>query len=185
MYSQQEYEMVRRQTIQIETEKRALLKLLLILMTLLFVAALVALGITYRLYRGHINAADAAEAKVAELDSQLKRTSQELQERKAELAKMTNAVTQQKDQVAALLPKVLTSTPNPTEVAEFARVVFNSPGRSVPAPKMPPDPLFQRFWRFHNGSKVEVYSLARGQIDGQWIIYVNLTGITDEVPRKK
>ena len=184
MYSQQEYEMVRRQTIQMETEKRALLRFSLIIMTLLLIAALVLLALTYRLYRGHINDADAAEAKVAALESQLKQTNQELQEKKTELAKLTNVTTQRQEQVTSLLPKVLTSTPNPTEVAEFAHAVFNSTGRSVNAPKMPPDPLFQRFWRFHNEGKVEVYSLARGQIDGQWVIYVNLTGVTDETPRK-
>ncbi len=185
MYSQQEYEMVRRQTIQIETEKRALLKLLLILMTLLFVAALVMLGMTYRLYRGNINAATAAEAKVLELESQLQRTSQELQQKKTELEKITNTATQRQDQVTALLPKVLTSTPNSAEVAEFAHAVFKLPGRSVAAPKLPPDPLFQRFWRFRNEGKTEVYSLARGQVDGQWIIYANLTGITADLPRAK
>lgn len=185
MYSQQEYEMVRRQTIQIETEKRALLRLLLILMTFLFVAALVALGVTYRLYRGHINAADAAEAKVAALESQLKQTSQELQEKKTELAKISNTATQRQAQVAALLPKVLTLTPNSAEVAEFARAVYNSPGRSVIAPKLPPDPLFQRFWRFRNEGKTEVYGLMRGQVDGQWIIYANLTGITADLPRAR
>jgi uncharacterized SAM-binding protein YcdF (DUF218 family) len=180
MYSQQEYEMVRRQTIQMETEKRALLRILLILMTLLLIGALVALVVTYRLYRGHINAADAAEARVVTLESQLKQTSQELQAKKTELEKLTNTATQRQAQVAALLPKVLTSTPNSAEVAEFAHAVYNSPGRSVNAPKLPPDPLFQRFWRFRNGNKTEVYSFARGQVDGQWIIYANLAGITDK-----
>jgi hypothetical protein len=178
MYSQQEYEMVRRQTIQMESEKRAWLRLLLILVTLLLAIALVLLGITYRLYRGNINAAAASESKAAELESQLKQTNQELQEKKSQLERMTNAATQQQEQVAALLPKVLVSTPNSAEVADFAHAVYNLPGRSVTAPKFPPDPLFQRLWRFRDGGKTYIYSFARGQVDGQWIIYVNLTGIS-------
>src|SRR5262245_65596228 len=52
MYSQQEYDMVRRQTMQIEAEKRALLRWVLIAVSLLLALSVILTGWMFRSYSG-------------------------------------------------------------------------------------------------------------------------------------
>jgi uncharacterized membrane protein len=78
MYSQQEYDMVRRQTMQIEAEKRAVLRLALIVVTVLLAITLLALGWMYRRYSSADNEIKTAESKAADFEDRLQKTSREL-----------------------------------------------------------------------------------------------------------
>jgi Tfp pilus assembly protein PilN len=83
MYSQQEYDMVRRQTMQIEAEKRALLKWVVMGVTVLLAASLIFTGLMFRRYSTADNSIKAAEARAASAESQLQQVSRELAEKKA------------------------------------------------------------------------------------------------------
>jgi hypothetical protein len=173
---QQELEMVRRQTIQIESEKRALLRLLLLIVSLLLLVALALLGFTYRSYRQSSGVVRAAELKAEAAESKFQQCDRELQEKKAQLEQSAQTVAQQQERVEALKNRVLSQGVSQGEVAEFARLVYLSPRRSVEVPRLPPNALFQRIWRFRAPDQTQVYVLVGGQVDGKPVIYSNLIG---------
>jgi outer membrane murein-binding lipoprotein Lpp len=178
MYSQQEYEMVRRQTIQIESEKRALLRLLLLIVTVLLIVALVLLGFTYTLYRSHSNSVKDAESRAESLAAKLQQTEQELQDKTRQLEQSASEAARRQERIAALIPRVLSQTPASAEVAEFARAVYESPGRRTDVPRLPPNMLFQRLWRYRAEGTTQTFILVGGQVDGEWVIYSNLIAVT-------
>lgn len=180
MYSQQEYETVRRQTMQIEAEKRALLRFLCLVLTGLLVGALVFAVLMWGLYRRNINIADEAQARVAELEQQLSQTNSELQAKTAALDRITNAARQQQQRVTELIPRILSGNAGSGEVGEFAHLVYESPGRRVDVPRIPPNDLFTRFFRHRVDNQTRKYVLIAGEISGQWVIYANL--VSDNAP---
>ena len=175
-YSQQEYEMVRRQTIQMESEKRAWLRILLLFVSLLLAGAVVMLGVTYRLYRRGAEVIAAAESRAGASNTQLQQCQRELAEQKAQLDKGSSLAAQRQERAAALLPKVLSQTASQSEVAELARIIYLLPGRSVEVPRPAPNDLFTRLWRFRSPDQVQTFVLVGGQAEGKWLIYSNLIG---------
>ncbi|MFN7945949.1 MAG: hypothetical protein U0Z53_11395 [Blastocatellia bacterium] len=174
MYSQQEYETVRRQTMQIEAEKRALLRFLCLVLAVLLIGALVAAALAWGLYRRNIGIADEARARVAELQQQFDQTNRALQEKTAELDRIKNSAKQQQQRLNEMIPRVMSGSASSAEIGEFAHLVYESPGRRVNVPRVPPNDLFTRFFRFRAEGKVKKYVLVAGEIDGQWVIYSNL-----------
>ena len=71
MYSQQEYDMVRRQTMLIEAEKRALLKWVLLGVTTLLAASLIFTSWTFRRYITADSLLKTADEKSVATDAQL------------------------------------------------------------------------------------------------------------------
>jgi hypothetical protein len=77
MYNQQEIEMVRRQTIQIETEKRALLKMVAIWTSIACAVGLAIAGIFFYLYASNRSEVTESREKIAQLENQLKKNNDE------------------------------------------------------------------------------------------------------------
>src|SRR5262245_32659375 len=104
MYSQQEYDMVRRQTMQIEAEKRAVLQLALIVVRLLFASPLLLLGWMYRRYSSADGDVRAARSEAAEYKSKFDDTSRELAEKKAILEKNAAETAKQNAVIESVRP---------------------------------------------------------------------------------
>lgn len=173
MYSQQEYDMVRRQTMQIEAEKRAVLRLALIAATVLLAASLLAMGWMYRRYSSADSEIKAAEAKATDLENKLQQTSRELAEKKAIVDKNTAALQKQNATIETIVPKMLSKTARESELAELAHAVYQMPGRSINLPAIPPDKALRRY-RIRVDGRPYSYMLGAGQVDGKWVLYSNL-----------
>jgi Tfp pilus assembly protein PilO len=173
MYSQQEYDMVRRQTMQIEAEKRAVLRMALIVVTVLLAASLLAIGWMYRRYSAADNEVKAAEAKAAEFENKFQQTNRELAEKKATLDKYAAAATQQNDVIESVVPRMLNRTARDTELAELAHAIFQQPGHVITLPSIPPDSVLRRY-RIRIDGRAHSYVLVAGQVDGKWVLYSNL-----------
>src|SRR5262245_66383157 len=83
MYSQQEYDMVRRQTMQIEAEKRALLRWVLIVVSLLLAGSVILTGWMFRSYSVAEDKIRNADERKASAENQLRLVSRERDELKA------------------------------------------------------------------------------------------------------
>jgi cell division protein FtsL len=175
MYSQQEYETVRRQTMQIEAEKRALLRFMVVVLAILLIGALLVAGMFYGMYHRNISIADGSAARIEALQKQLDETTRALAEKTAQLEKITNAAKQQEQQLETMISKVLNKSASTTEIGEFAHAVYESPGRRVEVPRLPPNELFTRFYRYRTpDGKSQKFVLVAGELDGKWVIYSNL-----------
>src|SRR5262245_65650502 len=97
MYSQQEYDMVRRQTMQIEAEKRALLKWVLIVVSLLLAGSVVLTGWMFRRYSLADDLIKSADERKAAAENQLRQISRERDELKAVQEKNAATVAQRNE----------------------------------------------------------------------------------------
>ena len=176
MYSQQEYEMVRRQTIQIEAEKRAVLRWAFFVALGVGAALLVAsiwLFTQYTLADGKIQ---AAETRAVKAETEFKKVSTELAEKKAILDKQAVTAAQQNQTITSLLPKAISSTASDFELATLAHAIYDSrPNHVIELPRIPPDSLLRRY-RFRVGAEVLTYVLVAGQLNDRWVLYSNLVG---------
>jgi uncharacterized membrane protein len=170
MYSQQEYDMVRRQTIQMETEKRAVLRLALIVATALLAVTLFLSGILYRRSSVAESVRRQAEAKAATAEAKYQQTSRELAEKTAILERQANIQVKQNEIINKTVPRLISKTAGDFELAEFAHAVYLQPGHSTPLPSVPPDEAMRKF-RFRVGSRLNTYQLIAGEIDGKWMLY--------------
>lgn len=176
-YSQQEIEMVRRQTIQIETEKRALIRFLLMVTSIALLATLAVLGIVSYLYVHNKSAVSEAQARVAELESRLQQTTKELQDKTAQLERRAQVAAQHKARFDELLAKALNQTASYTEIGELAKEIYESPQKVVEVQRMPPSSLF-KYYKYRTNNQVQTYVLVPGQVNGKWLIYSNLTAVS-------
>lgn len=176
MYSQQEYEMVRRQTIQIETEKRAVLRWLLMVVSGTLVAALLLLGWMYQQYSTADGKVSAAETRAVKAETDLKKVSQELAEKKAILDKQAATAATQNATINSLVPKAVSGLAGDGELAALAQAIYDSrPNHVIELPRIPPDNILRRY-RIRNGNEVRSFVLIAGQVDGKWLLYSNLVG---------
>jgi hypothetical protein len=167
MYSQQEYDMVRRQTMQIEAEKRALLRWVLIVVTILFAASLVLSALMYQRYSSADNSIQEAQTRATTAETRLQEVSRELEEKKAELEKTLareNAVIQ------ATVPKMLSRTASDNELSELANAIYNQPGHMIQLPSIPPNEVL-RSYRYRIDGRPYKYTIVPGLLDGKWVIY--------------
>lgn len=170
MYSQQEYDMVRRQTMQIESEKRALLRWVLIAVTVLLAASLILTGLMFRRYSASDNLIKNAEAKAASAESQLQHVSRELAEKKALLDKNSATLAKQNAVISSTVPRMLSKTARDNELAEMARAIYQQPGHVIELPSIPPDEVL-RSYRTRVDGRPHKYILIAGQLDGKWVLY--------------
>ncbi len=173
MYSQQEYDMVRRQTMQIEAEKRAVLRMALIGVTVLFAGSLLLVGWMYQRYSSADNRITAAQDAAAKYKDQLQKTSAELAEKKAILDKDSASRAGQNAVIESVVPKMLGKTATNNELAELAHAIFQQPDHSIPLPSIPPDNVLRRF-RLRVDGRPYSYVLVAGMVDGKWVLYSNL-----------
>jgi uncharacterized protein (DUF3084 family) len=174
MYSQQEYEMVRRQTMQIEAEKRALLRWTLMVVAGAFALSLLALGWMYQQYSTADNKVEAAEARAVKAETEFKKVNQELAEKKAILDRQAATAAQQNATITGLVPKAVSGTATDAELAALAHAIFESRHNHViELPRIPPDNILRRY-RYRAGNEVRSYILIAGLVDGKWLLYSNL-----------
>ncbi len=173
MYSKQEYDMVRRQTMQIEAEKRALLRFLLIVTSLLLGIAFLLLVFIYQRYSSADHAIKTAEAKIATTERQLQQTTRELAEKKAILEKNAAALSKQNAIIETVVPKMLSKVARDAEVGELAHAIFQQPGHMISLPSIPPDNVLRRYRIWVDG-RPHSYVLVAGLVDGRWVLYSNL-----------
>jgi hypothetical protein len=174
MYSQQEYEMVRRQTMQIEAEKRALLRWTLMIVAAGLALALIGLGWMYQQYSTADSKVEAAESRAVKAETEFKKVSQELAEKKAILDKQALTASQQNSTLSSLIPKAVSSTATDGELATLAHAIYESrTGHVIEVPRVPPDKILRRY-RYRIGNEARSYVLVAGQIEGKWVLYSNL-----------
>jgi cell division protein FtsB len=170
MYSQQEYDMVRRQTMQIEAEKRALLKWALLGVTALLAASMIFTSWMFRRYIMADNLIKAAEEKSAAVDTQLQKVNRELAEKTAILEKSSAELAKQNDVINTVVPKMVAKTARDAEVAELAKAIYQQPGHMVELPGIPPDNVLRNY-RVRVDGRTYKYLLVAGQLDGKWVLY--------------
>lgn len=170
MYSQQEYDMVRRQTMQIEAEKRALLRWALIAVTVGFTAALILTALMYRRYSSSTDEIQAANARAANFEAQFQQASKELAEKKAILEQSAGSAATQDAVIQSTVPKMLSRTARDPELAELAHAIYQQPGHSIELPSIPPDGVL-RSYRYRIDGRPHKYTLIAGMLDGKWRLY--------------
>ena len=176
MYSQQEYEMVRRQTMQIEAEKRALLRWTLMVVSGAFALSLLALGWMYQQYSSADGKVEAAEARAVKAEADFKKVNQELAEKKAILDRQAATAAQQNATINNLVPKAVSGLAGDAELAALAHAIYDSrPNHVIELPRIPPDNILRRY-RYRVGTEVRSYVLIAGLVDGKWLLYSNLVG---------
>ena len=165
--------MVRRQTMQIEAEKRALLRYTLIVAGLLLAASLAALGWVYQRYSSGERRVETAQQRASALEAELTRMRVELREKTTILEKIAAERAKADQTINMLVPKVLNKSAADAEVAELAHAIFQLPGHSVTLPSIPPDNILRRY-RLRKDDRPYSYILVAGLVDGKWVLYSNL-----------
>ena len=174
MYTQQEYEMVRRQTLQIESEKRIFLRLALVVVILLFTGSLLVIGWMYRQYSSAESRVAIARDETSRYRTDLEMVRGELQEKLAILARETSARQQVESAINSILPRVVAGTARDFEIAELAHAVYQKPGHMIQLPSKAPDIIHQGKYRLRIENRPYSYILIIGLLDGKWVLYSNL-----------
>ena len=170
MYSQQEYDMVRRQTMQIEAEKRALLRWALIAVTVLFAASLVLSGLMYQRYSSSESTIQAAQTRATNAEAQLQQARRERDEKITQMEKYAAVAAKQSTVVDSIVPKMMNHTAPENELAELAHAVYNQPGHVIPVSGIPPNTVLRSF-RYRLDGRPYKYTFVPGLIDGKWVLY--------------
>lgn len=173
MYSQQEYDMVRRQTMQIEAEKRAVLRFALMGVSVLFALSLLVLGWIYQRYSSGEGRVRTAQEKAATLEADLTKVRAELQEKTALLEKDAATQARINATVESVVPKIFSKQARENEVAELAHAIFQQPGHVITLPSIPPDNILRRY-RLRIDGRPYSYVLVAGLVSGKWVLYSNL-----------
>ena len=172
-YNQSDVDNIRGQIEQTESAKRRWLFLALIITIAALIGAIVLLSTNYALY----SSSESEKKRLVQENAALKqRADQTQQQLDAKMAKETSEAQTRAEAQAKmdkLLPAVLNDNVSGGEVASFARMVYNLPGRRVELERKPPDKLF-RNWKVTTGGETEVYTLVGGLVDGKWVVYSNL-----------
>lgn len=179
MYSQQEYDMMRRQTLQIEAEKRTLLRTGLIVAVALLTISLIIVFYLFRQYSQTGTIVSAAESRAATADTQYQACARELSEKKAILDKQSSEIAARNQTIEDLLPKIMRKQGSDAEAARLAHAIFAQPGHVIDLPGVPPDQILKRL-RYRTSNGTLAYILIAGNIDGQWRLYSTLVGKSDK-----
>jgi hypothetical protein len=182
MYNQQEIEMVRRQTIQIESEKRALLKMVATWTSIACAVGLLVAGFFFYLYATNRSEVTDSRTKIAQLESQLKKTTDELQKKQAELDRRAQVAAAKKQQFDTLLAKAMSSTASYTEITLLAKEIHETPQKLVEVAGTPPSSLF-KWYKYREGNKTYTYALVPATIEGKYQINSILVSVTAPPPR--
>jgi cell division protein YceG involved in septum cleavage len=170
MYSQQEYDMVRRQTMQIEAEKRALLKWVLIVVSLLLAGSVILTGWMFRRYSVSEDLIRNADERRVSAENQLRQVSRELAEKKAIEEKSAAAVAQRNAVIDSGVPKMLSKIASDDELTNLARAINETPGHVIDLPGIPPDNVLRRY-RTRVDGQPRAYIMLAADIDDKWKLY--------------
>jgi hypothetical protein len=170
MYSQQEYDMVRRQTMQIEAEKRALLRWVLIVVSLLLAGSVILTGWMFRRYSVAEDLIRNADERKVSAENQLRLVTRERDELKAIQERSAATVAKRNALIDAAVPKMMAKTASDDELAELARAINETPQQVIELPGIPPDNVLRRY-RVRVDGQPRAYVLIAGEIDGKWRLY--------------
>ena len=176
MYNQQEIEMVRRQTIQIETEKRALMRTVAIGTSIACGVCLALAAFFAYLYVSGRMAVTGAEAKIAASEDKLRKTNEELQKKMAELEKRAQVAAGRKQHYDELLAKAMGNRANGVEIGELAKEIYDSPQKVVEVQGIPPSSL-NKWYKHRVNERTYTFSLIPANLDGKYYIYSILMNI--------
>ena len=182
MYNQQEIEMVRRQTIQIETEKRALLKMVAVWTSIACAVGIAIAGFFFYLYASNRGEVTDSRTKITQLQDQLKKTNDDLQKKNAELERRALVAAERKQRYDTLLVKAVSSTASYTEITQLAKEIYESPQKVVEVTRVPPGSLF-KWYKYRENGKTYTYALVPGQIEGKYYIYSILVSVNAPPPK--
>jgi HAMP domain-containing protein len=180
MYSQQEYDMVRRQTMQIEAEKRALLRWVLIVVSLLLAGSVILTGWMFRRYSVAEDLVRNADERKASAETQLRQVSRERDELKAIQQKNSAAAAQRNAVIDSITSKMLAETATDGEIAELARAINETPAQVIDLPGIPPDKVLRGWHRIRVDGQIRAYVLVAAQIDGKWRLHSVLIRSSDK-----
>jgi len=155
---------------QIEAEKRALLRWILLGVSALLAVSLLLTGWMFRRYSMADSLIRTANEKATTLESQLQQVSRELAEKKAILEKSSSALSKQNAVISSTVPKMLNKAASPNELAELAQAVYQQPGHMIDLPGIPPDSVL-RSYRTRVDGRTQRYILVAGLLDGNWVLY--------------
>jgi hypothetical protein len=170
MYSQQEYDMVRRQTMQIEAEKRALLRWVLIVVSLLLAGSVILTGWMFRRYSVAEDLIRNADDRRVSAENQLRQVTRERDELKAIQERSAATVAKRNALIDATVPKMMAKTASDDELADLARAINETPQQVIELPGIPPDKVLRRY-RARVDGQPRAYVLIAGEIDGKWRLY--------------
>jgi hypothetical protein len=170
MYSQQEYDMVRRQTMQIEAEKRALLRWVLIVVSLLLAGSVILTGWMFRRYSVAEDLIRNADERKVSAENQLRQVTRERDELKAIQERSAATVAKRNALIEATVPKMMAKTASDDELADLARAINETPQQVIELPGIPPDKVLRRY-RARVDGQPRAYVLIAGEIDGKWRLY--------------
>jgi hypothetical protein len=170
MYSQQEYDMVRRQTMQIEAEKRALLRWVLIVVSLLLAGSVIFTGWMFRGYSVAEDQRRNADDRRVSAENQLRQVTRERDELKAIQERSAATVAKRNSFIEATVPKMMAKTASDDELAELARAINETPQQVIELTGIPPDKVLRRY-RARVDGQPRAYVLLAGEIDGKWRLY--------------
>lgn len=170
MYSQQEYDMVRRQTIQIEAEKRALLRWALIVVTTLLALVLLVTAWMYRSYSAADDEVEAAQTRATNAETELQQVRRELDEKKGILDRNSATAAKQSATIETVVPRMLNQTASDGELAALAHAIHQQPGHMIELPRIPPNSVL-RSYRLRVDGKPHKFTFVPGLLDGKWVIY--------------
>jgi hypothetical protein len=170
MYSQQEYDMVRRQTMQIEAEKRTVIRWALIAVTALLAASLILTGWMYRHYSTSDNKIVTAETQARDAETKLGQVSRELAEKNALLEQYSGARAKYNEVIESTVPRMLSRAAPEAELAALAQAIYQQPGHMIELPSIPPNDVL-RSYRIRVEGRPFKYTLVPGLLDGKWVIY--------------
>ena len=163
--------MVRRQTMQIEAEKRALLRWALVAVTLLLTGSFVLTVWMYNRYTSASGEIKDAQDQAASAKTQLEKVTRELNEKKATLEKNSAVLTQQNEIIQTNVPKMLNKTAREPEMAELAHAIYQQPGHIIELPSVPPNSVNLRFHRLRIDGRPNKYMLIAAMLDSKWYMY--------------
>lgn len=162
--------MVRRQTMQIEAEKRALLRWALIAVTVLFAASLLLSGLMYQRYSSAESTIQEAKTRATNAETQLQQVRKERDEKITQLEKYSAIASKQSTVIDSIVPKMFTYTASENELGELAHAVYNQPGHMIQLSGIPPNTILRSF-RYRVDGRPHKYTFVPGLIDGKWVIY--------------
>ena len=155
---------------QIEAEKRALLRWVLIVVSLLLAGSVILTGWMFRNYSASEERIRNADERKASAENQLRQVTRERDELKAIQQKMSAAVAQRNAVIDSIVPKMLAKTASDGELTDLARAINETPEQVIELPSIPPDNVLRRY-RTRVDGQPRAYVLIAGEIDGKWRLY--------------
>lgn len=155
---------------QIEAEKRALLRWTLIVVTILFACSLVLSALMYQRYSVADGKIEAANTRATTAENKLSEVSADLAQKNAILEKNSATAAQQNEIIQTIAPKLVSRTASDAELSQLAHAIYNQPGHVIPLTNIPPNEVL-RSYRYRADGKPHKYTIVPGMIDGKWVIY--------------